>query len=363
MKWDQTMIYKRYLISEILKSAAAIFTVVTIIFASDCAANYLAEAIEGLLPPATVGFLILLRVGIAMEVIFPVTFFLAVIIALGRLYKDSEMTAFSACGIGMIHVLKLVLILSLPVALMAAYASLCIRPDAWTKIYQVMDEADIQFDISRLNPNAFLEIRAGKVVFFAKKVRDSDHSAQSVFVRIADGEKRQIIQAQQMTQVENANSQRLLLFRDGSMYEIPSKGEVAKISRFSQAHYSLPTENPGNSRYRRKATATARLVGSSRHEDMAELQWRLSAPLSTMLLALIAVPLSKSNPRKGKFARTGIAILIFAFYFQLFVIARTWVDKAVVSSLPGIWWVPALLIVLTIILLWRTKEFFYRRTE
>jgi lipopolysaccharide export system permease protein len=357
------VVYKRYLISEILKSAAAIFIVVTIIFATDCATSYLAEAIEKSLPAAIVGFLILLRVSIAMEVILPITFFLAVIIALGRLYKDSEMTAFSACGIGMPHVLKLVFILSLPMALMAAYASLCIRPAAWTKIYQVFDEAEIQFDISRLNPNSFLEIRSGKVVFFSNEVRDNDQSAQSVFVRIADGPKRQIIRAQEMMQAEDADGQRLLLFRNGSMYEIPSKGEPVTISRFSQAHYSLPTENPSNSRYRRKATATGQLVGSSRLEDIAELQWRLSAPLSTLLLALAGVPLSKSNPRKGKFARIGVAIVLFAFYFQLFVIARTWVDKAVVHPSIGIWWVPALLTGLALMLLWRTREVFYRRTE
>ena len=361
--WSQTVVYKRYLISEILKSAAAIFILVTIIFATDCAINYLAEAVENSLPPTIVGFLILLRVSIAMEVILPVTFFLAVIVALGRLYKDSEMTAFSACGIGMPHVLKLVFTLSLPVALMAACTSLCIRPAAWTKIYQVFDEAEVQFDISRLSPNAFLEIRSGKIVFFSNEVRDNEQSALSVFVRIADGPKQQIIRAHQMTQAEAADGRRRLLFRNGSMYEIPSKGEAVTISRFSQAHYSLPNDHPKNSPYRRKATATEHLLGSSRLEDIAEFQWRLSSPLSTLLLAIAGVPLSRSNPRKGRFARIGLAILLFAFYFQLFVIARTWVDEAVVHPAIGIWWVPALLTGLTLILLWRTREVFYRRPE
>jgi lipopolysaccharide export system permease protein len=77
------VIYQRYFISEIMKSAAAIFAVVVIIYASDCAINFMAESIAGSLPPAMVGFLILLRVSIALEVILPVTFFLAVIIAMG----------------------------------------------------------------------------------------------------------------------------------------------------------------------------------------------------------------------------------------------------------------------------------------
>ncbi|TFG40697.1 MAG: LptF/LptG family permease, partial [Syntrophobacterales bacterium] len=88
-----------------------------------------------------------------------------------------------------------------------------------------------------------------------------------------------------------------------------------------------------------------------------------SAPLSTVLLALLGVPLSKGNPRKGKFAKIGVGIVIFAIYFQLFVIARTWVDDAVVSPVPGIWWVPALLTGLTLLLLRQTGEIFYRRTR
>jgi lipopolysaccharide export system permease protein len=91
------------------------------------------------------------------------------------------------------------------------------------------------------------------------------------------------------------------------------------------------------------------------------MQWRLSTPLSTLLLALLGVPLSQSNPRKGKFANLGLAIVIFAFYYQLFVIAKTWVEKGKVPPLPGIWWVPALLAGLTVVLLWRTGEVFYRK--
>jgi lipopolysaccharide export system permease protein len=86
----------------------------------------------------------------------------------------------------------------------------------------------------------------------------------------------------------------------------------------------------------------------------------LSTPLSTILLALVGVPLSRSNPRRGKYAKLGVAIVIFAVYYQLFVIARTWVEKGRVDPLIGIWWVPLLLAGLAVFLLWRTGEVFYR---
>jgi lipopolysaccharide export system permease protein len=121
----------------------------------------------------------------------------------------------------------------------------------------------------------------------------------------------------------------------------------------------MPVEN--TARYRRKSASTLQLIGSPRQEDIAELQWRLSTPLSTILLAMLGVPLSKSNPRRGKYAKLGVAIVIFAFYYQMFVIAKTWVEKSLVSPLIGIWWVPLMLTLLAVFFLWRTGEVFYRK--
>lgn len=358
------MIYKRYLASEILKSAAGVFALVVIIFACDCAIKYLSESVAGSLPPAMVGYLIFLRVTIGLEVILPVTFFLAVIIVLGRLYKDCEMTALGACGLGMTSILKTIVFLALPVAALSAVISLSVRPDAWAEIYRVMDEAQDQFDISRLYPSTFLKIRSGKVVFFADEVDKAGNTAQNVFVRIAEGEKRRVIRAKEMTQEgPTAGALVNLTFKNGTIYEPPVKREPGKVTRFNQVQYAVSSETPGNSHYRRKATPTGRLLGSERPHDIAELQWRLSAPLSTLLLVLLAVPLSKSSPRKGSFARIGLAITIFAFYFQSFTIAKTWVDRTYVPSFPGIWWVPALLLLLALLMLWRSGEVFCRQPK
>jgi lipopolysaccharide export system permease protein len=362
LKRGEPVTLQRYIITEILKPAAAILIVLVIILASYSAITYLAQAVAGSLPPGTVGLLILLRIGMSLEVLLPTTFYLSVIIALGRLYKDSEMTALSACGVGITGVLKPVFMLSLPVAVLAGCASLYIRPESYEQIYRIMDQAQAEFDISRLEADNFLEIGNGKYVFFAEEVGNSQQGAQRVFIRLAEGDKRQVILAKRMIQGEaDSNGQRVLLFREGTFYEFPVSGPQGTISRFEQAEYPLPAEAAGSSRYRRKAADTQDLLGSSRLDDIAELQWRLSTPLSTVLLALAGVPLSKSNPRRGKYAKLGVAIIIFAVYYQLFVIAKTWVEKAVVTPWLGIWWVPLLMALLAILLLWRTGEVFYRR--
>jgi lipopolysaccharide export system permease protein len=356
------MILQRYIVWEIVKPALAILVVLIAIFASYTAVTYLAEAVGGVLPPATVGLLIVLKIGMALEILLPTTFYLSVVIALGRLYKDSEMTAFAASGVGMGGVLKPVLALALPVALAAAAASLYVRPAAYEQIYTILDRAKNEFDITRLISDHFLVMNSGKLVFFADEAGQKEQGAQQVFIRVAEGKNRQVITAGEMSQVPvDAAGRRALIFQRGTFFQFPVEGVGGRVTRFERAEYPLTTESASEARYRRKALATAALLSSSRLEDIAELQWRLSTPLSTLLLAMLGVPLSRSDPRKGKYARLGLAIVIFAFYYQLFVIAKTWVEKAFVAPAVGIWWVPALLALLAAIFLWRTGEVFCRR--
>jgi lipopolysaccharide export system permease protein len=356
------VILYRYIIWEILKPTLATLVVLIAIFASYTAVTYLAEAVGGALPPATVGLLIVLKIGMALEILLPTTFYLSVVIALGRLYKDSEMTALAASGVGMGGVLKPVLALALPVALAAGAASLYVRPAAYEQIYSMLDRAKKEFDISLLVSDHFLVIDSGKLVFFAEEVGPKGEGARQIFIRAAEGDNRQVITAAGMTQVStDALGRRALVFRDGTFLQFPAEGAGGRMTRFERAEYPLGAESSSEARYRRKAMATVQLLDSSNLEEIAELQWRLSTPLSTLLLALLGVPLSRSDPRKGKYAKVGLAIAIFAFYYQSFVIARTWVEKSIAPETLGIWWVPALLALLVALLLWRSGEVFCRR--
>ncbi|MBN1238717.1 MAG: LptF/LptG family permease, partial [Gammaproteobacteria bacterium] len=87
---------------------------------------------------------------------------------------------------------------------------------------------------------------------------------------------------------------------------------------------------------------TRALLTSPDPVDRAELQWRLSAPLSLFILALLAVPLSRSSPREGRYSRLGIGLLIYIIYQNALSIARVWVERDQVSEWIGMWWVHAL---------------------
>jgi lipopolysaccharide export system permease protein len=104
------------------------------------------------------------------------------------------------------------------------------------------------------------------------------------------------------------------------------------------------------------------LLRSPKPEDVAELQWRLSTPLSTLLLALLAVPLSRTTPRQGKYVKVVAAVLIFAFYYNITIVAKNWIEKGVLNAVPGIWWVQVSLAGLILVLLWRSGDVFVRHS-
>ncbi len=125
----------------------------------------------------------------------------------------------------------------------------------------------------------------------------------------------------------------------------------------------MPLEPKENLRlkYRVKAASTGALVRSSDSEEIAEFQWRLSTPLATILLALIGVPLSRSSPRQGKYAKITTAVVVFAVYYNLSALTKKWVERGTLDAIPGIWWTQLLLAGVLLVLLWQPTMALRRR--
>ena len=139
------LIIDRYIMREIVKPTVTICVVLIFIFGCYTATRYLADAVSGQLSGTTVIFFILLKIAIALEVLLPTTLYLSVVIALGRMYKDSEMTALSACGVSKARVLRPVFLVSLVIAVIVSCLSLYIRPWAYQPVFPVTGPGQSQF--------------------------------------------------------------------------------------------------------------------------------------------------------------------------------------------------------------------------
>ena len=354
-KYGIKLIIDRYIIREIIKPTVTISVILIFIFGCYTATRYLADAVSGQLPGTTVIIFILLKIAIALEVLLPTTLYLSVVIALGRMYKDSEMTALSASGVSRARVLRPVFAVSLAIAVIVSCLSLYIRPWAYEQFFTLRAEAKANFDLTRMKGGTFYEISDGKRVIFAEKVDQQEDKAKRVFIRTERDGELQVIYARKANQIqEPTTGKEIIVFTDGHLYEFSRQGEKGRIIQFEKSAMSLDSNGKIKLKYRIKAAPTGSLAFSDDSEEIAELQWRLSTPLATILLALIGVPLSRSSPRRGKYAKVMTAVVIFAFYYNLSAIIKKWVEKGVLDTLPGIWWVQLMLAgLLLLLLLWQ----------
>jgi lipopolysaccharide export system permease protein len=350
------MIINRYIFHEIIMPMVVILAVLVTIFASYSTMHYLEDAVYGFMPVPTVISLILLKVIISLEVLLPCTLYLSVIVGIGRLYKDSEITAMFASGISLARIVTVVLALSLSVAFIVASLSLFVRPWAYTQGFWLKEQAKAEFDVTQLKAGRFHKIGKENRFIFINKIDHKQNSAEGIFIQQDKKDEDNVIEvicAKEARHFQNrtANGQDIL-FLDGYIYEFSHTGQGDwKITKFDQFTFSLWPKEITSIEYKVKAASTIDLTRSQAPADIAELQGRFSTSLSTVLLALLGIPLSRTTPRKGKYSKVAVAMLIYAFYYGLSAMAKIFVEQESIPTMPGIWWVQALLAGLLFILL------------
>ena len=348
------MIINGYLIREISKPLAAILGIFVTLFASYSADGFLSDAVNGLLPTDTIAELIGLKVLISLEVLIPISLYISVVLSFGKLYRDSEFTAMFALRVTPARVMGAVLALSGCLALLVAGLSLVARPWAYQKLHELSRRAEVSLNVDDMRAGTFYIGDHGNRVIFLAHRDGPESSARDVFVQLTRSDRTQIIYARRAYSLQPTapGDDSEVHLSDAHIYEIgDEKGQADRILNAQEIILDPSSRSGAPPEYSSVAAGSARLAASDTAEDIAEFQWRLSTPLSTLLLAMLGVPLSRAQPRQGKYAKVGAAILIYFGYYLLCTSARTWVQHGEVASLPGIWWVPALLAVVLIVAL------------
>lgn len=335
------LLIERYLIAEVRRPLIAVVCILSFIFASYTAGRYLADALSETLGMQAVALIVMFRTLIALEVLIPVALYVSVVIGLGRLYNDQEMTILTAVGISPLRVYWAILLLALPVALAVGALSLIGRPWAYQQAYQAKASAHVEVPLDRLRAGRFyVDSETGRVLL-AQEVDSKHDLLRGVLFYERSAQKTRVIRARQARQAPGEhNGELLLILHDGVAYWLDRAGGRDQILRFGELSLRLKRPEPTVD-YNRKAASTAALARSDQTAELAELQWRLSLPLTTLLLALFGVPLSRTAPRRGRFSKILLAALVYALIYNASGLARTWVEQGVVGAVPGIWWIDA----------------------
>ncbi|MFQ5609447.1 MAG: LPS export ABC transporter permease LptF [Woeseiaceae bacterium] len=345
-------ILDRYIFREVATTWLGVTVVLLMILLTNQFARILGDVAKGKLPKDAAFDVIGLSAVQYLTILVPIGLFLSIMMAMGRLYRDSEMPAMLACRTGPAGIYRPVFWLILPLTVGVALLSIEIGPSALTAVDRIGAEARREADLASIEPGRFTEVGPDSAVVYGERVTP-DGVMENVFLqRQVEGGGVEVVIAERGEQVESEDPDiRLLVLYDGRRYEgIPGTSQF-RVVEFSEhgIPYELPSLDPPDPAPR--AMPVERLIGSADLDEVAELQWRLSVPLSTLLLGFLAVPLSRSRPREGRYGRLAVGLLVFIIYLNLLNAAKAWIEQGIVGPAVGLWWVHAVILSLTLGLL------------
>ncbi|HET8710093.1 MAG TPA: LPS export ABC transporter permease LptF [Spongiibacteraceae bacterium] len=351
------MILFRYITREIFMTMLAVtFTLLVIVISSRLVA-YLGSAAAGDLPAGLVFSIIFFRLPGFLELIMPLGFFVSVLLVLGRMYVDSEMTVITACGIGPQRVLVMALVPALLVAVIVGATSMFVTPFTTLRVQQMLNDAGNATGVDLVAAGSFRVINQGRGrVTYVDRVDPDTGDMLDVFAADrytgSNGASQQVIlvAARGHTQLDPETGEKFLVLREGTRYLGQPGAREFQVMDFAMLG-QLMEQAASTPIYRKQDTLTTpELLRSQRPESKATLQWRISLALLVLVSTLTGVALARTNHRRGRYGKLFPAFLLFMVYFVMLSAARDAVAKQRLSIDLGLWWVHGIFVVIGLLL-------------
>lgn len=333
------MIIFRYLSREVLISTLAVCLSLLLIFLSFRFVNLLASAAAGKYAVDVLFEMIAYRMPGFVQIILPLGFYIAVLLAYGRLYMDSEMVVLFACGVSQRQLLVMTWVPAAVIALMVAMFTFWLGPEGAERYAKIVEEQRNRSEFDVLNAGRFQTL-GGQSVTYVREIVDNHKRLNDVFIaRESPTKAPAILLARSGEQVEHAEyGQRYLVLTDGYRYEGQPGTADFRITQFSSyGQYMPPVVLAADYTDDTDAKSTAQLWASDDRELRATLQWRIALPVMVFVIALLALPFSKTNSRQGRYFKMLPAILVFVFYYVFLTHVRALMAQGKWPILPGFW--------------------------
>ena len=340
----------KMIVTDLFKTVLSVLFVVVIIIVSRKFIRILAKAVDGSLSVDAVMSMLGYKFISVSVMFFPAAVFMAVIMVLGRMYRDQEMAAIASAGGGPGVIYKAVFLLMIPLAFAAGGLSLVAAPWAEKQTQKLVVRDQGVIDIKGITAGRFSELKNGSLVFYVEDIV-KNNQMQNIFMQM--GKDMPIA-------VVNSDSGKFE-HQQGGLYLILKQGERIKgtpgkksFVMESFAEYGILIEQQTKElSLRERALSTEKLWQSHQKKDLAEIQNRLSVPLGVLFLAFLAVPLAKMNPRGGVYGNLLFAFGVYFIYSNMKRVGQSWVIKGVIPVWFGYIWIYLILFLMGIILLIR----------
>ncbi len=342
----QNSTISKYLMRNVLVLLAAVFIVIGLVVFGNQLVLVVKESLkQGILTEdlfSIIGFKMIRDVPLILSL----SLFLAIILAISRSYKNSEAIVMNSLGIGDKHFMVFIQPIVIIIFIFILFLSTIAVP--WSKQQRgmIMDRTENASEFSFIKEGEFQEFKNGDIVFYASKVENADNSEQDmeeIFIYAVAGDEPVITLAEQANKYTDSSTNSVYLrLRNGIRYHGFPADKNKKILDFDL--YDLQIINGEDQKSVNKITKieakkTTDLIFSNNLKENAELQWRISQPLSVLILSILGVLLGKASPRGGKNLGVLIGVVIFILYNNALLIAKSTLEHGDSSPIVGLWWV------------------------
>ncbi len=338
------MIFYKYIFKEVVKTEIVVTLILFIVFFSQSLIKFISHGIIGELPAHIVLELALYSVPKISTILIPLSFFISILLTLGRICSDSEMVVLRSIGVSPSKIMYIMLVVATMTALFCAYIVLYISPKALKAQSDLMQEAKTNI--------TFLPIESGRFVNFSNRFDIYIEEVSS------DNKEKKISKVYVMQDTFSKNSSLIiakegylksdekgvvwLYLNDGERYEGPLFDGTYREAGFKEFRAPIMSTSKIDDDSDIATLSTLELLKSNNLEAQALAQWRIAPIFAIFILTFIAVPLSMVNPRQGRFAKLLPAISLFASYYMLLISINNLLNRAAFPLYPGLYIVPLL---------------------
>lgn len=347
-KWITVL--DKMLALDLLRTLLAVWSVIVVIIVSRQFIRVLDKAVAGQVSNQTLMSVLGLKTIIASATFLPAALFMAVLMVLGRMYRDQEMSAVASAGGGAGTVYRAIFLLVFPVSVLSASLSFYVSPWAEAMMDQLMHQDKESADLRGIAAGKFSEYSQGDLVFYVETI-DANKKMHQVFVQHRQGNRLAIINAE-AGRLEDLPDGRYIIFEQGERTQ-GHPGELNFVlEKFDEYAVRLDIKESAVN-FGKESIATEILVHSNKIADIAELQRRFSIPIGILLLSFIAVPLAQMSPRSGVYGNMLVGFLIYFSYGNFVHVSQSWVMKQTIPAWLGVFGVNSLLLLVGLMLLAR----------
>lgn len=320
-------IISRYIARDIVLGIGSVATVLLLIVLGKLLIQLLGEVLDGDLGVDMLGTVLLLGVVRYLVILLPFAFFIAIIMVLSRMYRDSEVSAVKAGGAGPAVFAQAVTSVGVPLIIILYLLVGYISPWA-TRLVEVIENVTEQgLALNQLAPGKFFELEHTGWVVYAESKNASNNDLVNVFVQRADGNKTMVETAALARVSKDEEQKQIFVLQDGQRIEgVPGQGDYL-LSRYEEHRVYPPRTDFSREAHKSDYQPINKLWPSTESAYHAELLQRVSIIVSTVILMFLALPLSKIAPNGSRFARLALAVGIYILYLNLVVVSCSWVKK------------------------------------